>query len=356
MHKKFLIASMAVLAAICTVPARASVDADIAKVLNDAIPANYNFGEIEVSSVAIKASNETVIIDCNDAASYLPLTESGYRQLAQDILAVLGSRCRNYRLIINSGGKKLSDLTLFADKALKGPQGDAPFITRIDGVQAPKGLQNANIALWQSHGWYFEPKLNRWEWQRARIFETVEDLYTQSYVMPYLMPMLENAGAYVMSPRERDTSTFEAVADYDSSINGGSFSERGHWKNAGTPGFSHDGSRLTEGVNPFSKGNVRIAKASDNRDKAPRVTWSFSEAPRGSHAIYVSYASLPNSATDATYTIHAADADHQVKVNQRMGGGTWIYLGHFDIDPERAADGLIELSGYSADKDAVITA
>ena len=33
-----------------------------------------------------------------------------------------------------------------------------------------------------SHGWYYEPKLDRWEWQRARIFQTVEDLYTQSYV------------------------------------------------------------------------------------------------------------------------------------------------------------------------------
>ncbi len=57
------------------------------------------------------------------------------------------------------------------------------------------GLQNRHIALWQSHGYYYEQKLLRWEWQRARIFQTVEDLYTQSYVLPFLVPMMENAGA-----------------------------------------------------------------------------------------------------------------------------------------------------------------
>lgn len=31
--------------------------------------------------------------------------------------------------------------------------------------------------------------------------------------MPYLMPMLENAGAYVMSPRERDTRRAELIVD-----------------------------------------------------------------------------------------------------------------------------------------------
>ena len=72
------------------------------------------------------------------------------------------------------------------------------FVTR-DGFSG--SLDGRNIALWQSHGWYFEQKLDRWEWQRARIFQTVEDLYPQSYVLPFLIPMLENAGAYVMTPR-----------------------------------------------------------------------------------------------------------------------------------------------------------
>jgi hypothetical protein len=60
-----------------------------------------------------------------------------------------------------------------------------PLVTNISSPMGDfdKGLQNNHIALWQSHGWYYEQKLGRWEWQRARIFQTVEDLYTQSYVL-----------------------------------------------------------------------------------------------------------------------------------------------------------------------------
>lgn len=49
----------------------------------------------------------------------------------------------------------------------------------------------------------------------SRLFGTVEDLYTQSYVLPLLVPMLENAGAYVMIPRERDLSVHELIIDRD---------------------------------------------------------------------------------------------------------------------------------------------
>ncbi len=85
-------------------------------------------------------------------------------------------------------------------------------MTEISAPFAPtNGLQNRHIAMWQSHGWYYEAKLNRWEWQRARIFQTVEDLYTQSYVLPFLVPMLENSGANVLLPRERDWQTAEVI-------------------------------------------------------------------------------------------------------------------------------------------------
>ncbi|NCC99653.1 MAG: hypothetical protein EOL95_08150 [Bacteroidia bacterium] len=67
-----------------------------------------------------------------------------------------------------------------------------------------QGLTDRNIALWDSHGLYFNYTLNRWEWQRPRLFGTVEDLLTASVVIPFLVPMLENSGAQVFMPRERD--------------------------------------------------------------------------------------------------------------------------------------------------------
>ena len=54
-----------------------------------------------------------------------------------------------------------------------------------------------------------------WEWQRPRLFCTTEDLFTQSFVIPYIIPMLENAGAIVYTPRERDWQRNEVIVDND---------------------------------------------------------------------------------------------------------------------------------------------
>lgn len=121
-----------------------------------------------------------------------------------------------------------------------------PFVTQVGSQEFEKGLTGRNIALWQSHGRYFEAKTDRWEWQRAPMFQTVEDMYTQSYVLPFLIPMLENAGAYVMTPRERDPQTNEVIADNDPAFEEcrgegvrieGRYSETGTWSDAGV-GFA----------------------------------------------------------------------------------------------------------------------
>ena len=74
-----------------------------------------------------------------------------------------------------------------------------------------KGLQNRHIALWASHGRYFDSKKQTWKWQRPAMFGTTEDLFTQTIVVPYLIPMLEKAGANVFTPRERDWQTNEII-------------------------------------------------------------------------------------------------------------------------------------------------
>ena len=81
----------------------------------------------------------------------------------------------------------------------------------VENVSSPtnitKGLQNKHIAVWASHGRYYNNNKGQWTWQRPNLFCTNEDLFTQTIVVPYLIPMLENAGANVFSPRERDAST-----------------------------------------------------------------------------------------------------------------------------------------------------
>ena len=63
-----------------------------------------------------------------------------------------------------------------------------------------KDLRGRHIALWPSHGMYYNHERDQWIWQRATLWTTVEDLYTQEYVR-LLKQMLENAGADVRMPR-----------------------------------------------------------------------------------------------------------------------------------------------------------
>ena len=102
------------------------------------------------------------------------------------------------------------------------------FVTPLNSHKYASALSRNIIALWQSHGCYYNLEQQRWIWQRCRLFGQVEDLYTQSYVLPYLVPMLENAGAYVMLPRERDFSSVEVIVDND-----GQFAQPGYHEISG---------------------------------------------------------------------------------------------------------------------------
>lgn len=213
------------------------------------------------------------------------------------------------------------------------------IVERLDGPVYPDGMEGRHIALWQSHGLYYEQSQGRWEWQRPCLFQTVEDLFTQSFVLPFLVPMLENAGAYVMLPRERDLQTHEIIIDNDSSEGYdnpralGTYSETGEWKDAGT-GFA-DAKTYYEGTdNPFAMGTARMADCmpyGSDSHKTSSACWTPDIPERGNYAVYVSYRTLPNSTDAAHYTVRHAGGTTEFNVNQQMGGGTWIYLGTFEF-------------------------
>ena len=229
-----------------------------------------------------------------------------------------------------------------------------------------KGLSGRHIALWQSHGRYYEPSTERWEWQRAPLHTTVEDMYTQSYVLPFLIPMLENAGAYVLTPRERDTQKYEVIVDNDPSFTSvregltrrkGTYSERGKWTDAGT-GFADRQELYYDNDNPFTMGSVRKADcATEEKGQKAEAKWEFTVPETGKYAVYVSYASLPNSTESAHYTVSHSSGETEFIVNQKMGGGTWIYIGTFDF--EEGAGSLVTLDNIVEDGKAsgtVVTA
>lgn len=216
------------------------------------------------------------------------------------------------------------------------------------------GLQNRHIALWHSHGLYFDQNTQRWEWQRCRLFQTVEDKYTQSYVIPFIVPMLENAGANLFLPRERDIQKNEVIVDNDRIMGGytevsGSYG----WKNGDSLGFANPKESYLHGENPFRMGTYRVAPVltqQDMKGKSPKkesvAEWIPSVPQSGEYAVYVSYKTLPNSTDAAYYTVKFKDGERNFKVNQQMGGGTWIYLGTFLFEEGSDSQGVY-LTNYN---------
>jgi hypothetical protein len=216
-----------------------------------------------------------------------------------------------------------------------------PLVSEIGARSYDKGLSGRHIALWQSHGRYYEENEDRWKWQRARGFMTVEDMYTQSYVIPFLIPMLENAGACVLTPRERDPQKYESVVDNDPAFGSprtgltrrsGEYAETGHWSDCGT-GFADSKEIYSGNDNPFAMGTARKAAVHAHGGHESQAVWTPDIPVRGRYAVYISYKSLPNSTSHAHYTVVHMGGRTEFSVNQKMGGGTWICLGTFEFAP-----------------------
>jgi hypothetical protein len=223
-----------------------------------------------------------------------------------------------------------------------------------------KGLQNKHIALMPSHGWYFDSNKNRWEWQRARLFQTVEDVFTESFVLPYLAPMLEKAGATVFLPRERDTQTHEIIIDNDKNVIQGKsiYQETSgdeNWITGENAGFAQLKTVYQYLENPFCDGTYRQIKTI-TKGKTSICTWLPDIPEKGNYGVYISYAGGKNSTKDARYTVYHSGGKTEFNINQSMGGGTWIFLGFFEFDKGLNEQGKIVLTNTGKEKGKILTA
>ena len=322
-------------------------------------------GTVTVDSITFNHRKRSVELYTNLALSYLPMRDHTVYHIYDSIRYYLPQDQKKYRISVFSDGEEISHLV---PNYFRGKQKDknriiahkvkTPLITPLSDPSAPynKGLQNNHIALWQSHGWYYEQKLGRWEWQRARIFQTVEDLYTQSYVIPFLVPMLENAGANVFMPRERDYNPTELIIDQEGSSAGSSYSERNgkeRWQMSDSAGFANGKEYYLDGENPFRMGKARKIRTI-TKGAVSVATWQPDIPEKGEYGVYVSYQTVKNSSDDALYTISHAGGTTQFKVNQQMGGGTWIYLGSFPF--EKGNHHMITLSNKSRRAGRIVSA
>lgn len=217
-----------------------------------------------------------------------------------------------------------------------------------------KGLQNRHLTVGTSHGRYFTG--GEWKWQRPPLYATIEDMFTQTFTIPYIIPMLERSGAIVFTPRERDWQKNEAIVDNDGGVRGGRYYEDNglrKWQDSDYAGFAHLKRTYTDGENPFFDGSARICPLVNDEKRASLAQWVPNIPEKGYYAVYVAYQSFYESATDAKYTIYHAGGTTDVQVNQQMGGGTWVYLGTFLFEAGERNSGMVVLSNYSQQKGVV---
>lgn len=295
----------------------------------------------------IKIRKKTIEIYCNKAISDSPIRKSDIKKIEKEFKIRLPKKYKPYRIKVLSSDTSLDDLysKFYAGEK---PSEDfephnSPWVIHDSPLYSPsKGLENMNIALWPSHGYYYNHKLKTWKWQRAPYFSTIEDLYTQDFVVPYLAPMLENAGAYVMMPRERDYQTHEIIIDDGSPYykeNIGGIKQRKHWTYTSKNGWGRIDTIYSSGVNPFTAGKARMVKLSKKQPASAEYRPKFPE--NGDYAVYVSYQSLHHSVKNARYKVIHSGGEDEFIVDQTMGGGTWVYLGTFPFSKGLSDQGVV---------------
>lgn len=316
---------------------------------------------IGIDSLRTEISLHEIRIYANEAFCSQSFTPEKVKQIYAELQRVLPAPYNAYRItVVNKKGISIEELV---PNILRTDIGDASRLwgdIRYNGTpwvqnmskpyRITNGLQHRHLFIWASHGRYFAGDV--WKWQRPYLFATTEDLLTQSIVYPFLMPMLENAGAIVCSPRERDYQTNEAVVDNDMPQRMGQYVEVSQsgatWTaSADSVGFLPPIHLLADSVMPFRSGTYRMVQTTSRRSRLATATWTPNIPQSGRYAVYVSYASRPNSVPDAHYTVFHKGGRTSFTINQQMGGSTWLYLGTFEFEAGSSTQGRVVLTNHS---------
>lgn len=302
------------------------------------VPSHLNPGGLRVNLVSPNKDKGTVQVNLNENFIYLPINQQFISDLQKTVKQALPDSLSHFTPSLQVSGKDLSYYITNVQKLSESSRENIPFVREAKpDVTITKGMLNDKLALWHSHGRYF--KNGSWQWQRPLLYQTAEDIYTMGYMLPFIVPMLENAGANVFLPKERDPNVNEVIVDNDINPDGQIYSQDDYreingnkvWENGEYDGFIYDLPRYRDTENPFETGSYRQTQTIKS-GKESVAAWYPDFPEDGEYAVYVSYKSLPNSTTDAKYTVHYSGGSKEFLVNQKMGGGTWIYLGTFPFE------------------------
>ncbi len=325
---------------------------------------------VKIDSIEVDSINKMIRINFNNYLSYAPLRENNVKAIYSTVNNFFKDYSSKYKLSIVSLGSPIEKLIpkYYRKNRSKFDTSRLPRITlknRIPivrntdkGNYPTNGLYNTNIALWHSHGWYYNFEQDRWMWQRARLFGTVEDLGPMAFTIPYLIPMLENAGANVFVPRERDTQIHEVVIDNDTDAkyySENSTNKNIQWQTGLGNGFLYGTPPYPANYNPFLYGTHRTITSSAKKTASADFIPDIPETAY--YAVYISYRASKENVTDAHYTINYYGGKTEFRVNQTIGGNTWIYLGTFKFKKGfNPSLGKVTLSNDSKETGKIVSA
>lgn len=312
-----------------------------------------------IEKVKVNGINRTVDIYLNEVFAGQSFDNKKVQDIYRNVKRLLPTPYNTYHITVY--GKQVpidslvTDIHLDESSSMRKKWGGLlyrgyPWVERTQRPHVPtKGLQQRHLSVWASHGRYYKNDKKEWTWQRPYLYCTTEDLFTQTIVIPFLIPMLEKAGAYVFTPRERDWQSHETIVDNDAPGNGGTYTELNDkfaWEPFGT-GFARLKPVYLDGENPFLDGTSRFAHVVNRKNQTSEIKWTPELPENGRYAVYVSYPTAQTSVPDAQYTVRHQGITTSFKVNQQMGGGTWVYLGTFDFDKDHPNENYVSLTNLS---------
>lgn len=314
-----------------------------------------SIGKTKVNRTEINRSGRRIDIHVSREFGAQPFRQALIDSIYATLREKLPADVRSYTLRIYTEDHRIEDLVPSwvsekRDGTAPVNYSGAPWV-RNDSreVRPGSGLEGVHLSVTPSHGLYFTAKDTTWRWQRPTLFTTCEDLLTQSFTNPYLIPMLENAGAVVWSSRERDWQTNSVTVKAGDSEG---FLQYGKWEECITPsGYDRKSDRIV----PDSAEIVTYTSACSQGPGATTSTAMFiPDIPEdGWYAVYVTYQSSPDRIDDARYIVFHSGGSTTFRVNQRIGGGTWLYLGTFHFRKGRSPEGLVSIDNSSSTEGTV---
>ena len=359
-HVRALVAALAVILSVSTIQAQTDNATIRTKVREhfEQYQSDVDLKNLKIEHTDINRNGRRLDIYLNQNFGYQLFRHELVDSIYADLRKSLPADIRKYSIRIYAGNKaierlipnwarnNISQKNLWNEISYDGK----PWVSNESRLYTPKkGLTNIHMAFTPSHGLYYDNEDSLWEWQRPSLYCTREDLLTQSFAYPYIIPMLENAGAVVYTARERDWQTNSVIVKSGEQ----GYREDGVWSEYKAGGYSSDSICIL----PDSlQVNTRSTQAGNGPGIHISTAFWIPDIPEdGDYAVYVTYQTDSTSIDDARYIVFHTGGSTTFRVNQQMGGGTWVYLGTFHFRKGQSPQGMVSLDN-SSDMNGTVSA